>query len=179
MTTLYGLVLTLCLGWKIKGDFPSVSKSVIIFAPHTSYFDGVIGKLYLKEIGIRHKFISKKELFQFPLNYLMHLYGSMPVDHSGNYIFQISEMLSASDQLHIVMSPEGTRRKVNEWKRGFYYIAKRANVPIIIGYLDYQKKEIGILATVDKNLSVNEITDLLSVVYLPVKGKHPEKFMLS
>ena len=75
-----GFILKNLLGWKIIGEFPNIKKSIVIFAPHTSYYDALYGKLFLNEIGINHNFLSKKELFFFPMNIVMRLFGSIPVD---------------------------------------------------------------------------------------------------
>jgi 1-acyl-sn-glycerol-3-phosphate acyltransferase len=138
-----GYILKYLLGWKIKGEFPDVKKSIVIFAPHTSYMDAMYGKLVVIEFGIKYKFLSKKELFFFPMNIAMKLYGSIPVRNfkNNNSIYQVVKLLKNSDSLHIILSPEGTRKKVINWNKGFYYMALRANVPIIICYLDYQKKD--------------------------------------
>lgn len=122
MTTISGYILTIALGWKIMGEFPDFKKSIIIFAPHTSYYDALYGKLYLNEIGIKHTFLSKKELFFFPMNIAMKLFGSIPVQgvNNRNTFYQVIEMFDSSDELHIVISPEGTRAKITHWNKGFF-----------------------------------------------------------
>ena len=174
----YKYILTKVLGWKIKGDFPNLNKSVIIFAPHTSYWDAFFGKLYLKNIGVKHKFLSKKELFKFPLNLLMCTYGSIPVSSGRNFIFQISEIFNSNKEIHIVLSPEGTRKKVTKWKKGFYYMAKEANVPIVVGYIDYKKKEIGIKGVIRDTSNMKETMTEICSIYKNVNAKYPEDFIL-
>jgi 1-acyl-sn-glycerol-3-phosphate acyltransferase len=174
----YKYILTKILGWKINGEFPDIKKSVVIFAPHTSYWDGFFGKLYLKNIGVKHKFLSKKELFKFPLNLLMCTYGSIPVGSGRNFIFQISEIFNSNKEIHIVLSPEGTRKKVTKWKKGFYYIAKKANVPIVVGYIDYKKKEIGIKGVIKNISDMNNTMNVISKMYKNVNAKYPENFIL-
>ena len=176
MNTVYGHFLSKVMGWKITGDFPDFPKSVIIFAPHTSYWDGLIGKLYLKEIGVNHKFLSKESLFVFPLNVLMRWYGSIPVKKTDKYIFQVSDMFDSFNELHIILSPEGTRKKNTVWKRGFYYIARRGNVPIIIGYLDYSKKQIGVLDVIYEFKNIDETMSHISQLYKNIHGKYDDKF---
>ncbi|MCD4693630.1 MAG: 1-acyl-sn-glycerol-3-phosphate acyltransferase [Calditrichales bacterium] len=175
----YKYILTKVLGWKIKGDFPNLNKSVIIFAPHTSYWDAFFGKLYLKNIGVKHKFLSKKELFIFPFHVLMYAYGSIPVSSGRNFILQISEIFNSNKEIHIVLSPEGTRRKVNKWKKGFYYMAKEANVPIVIGYIDYKKKEIGIKGVIHETENIKSVIREINGYYQNVGAKHPERFSLN
>lgn len=176
MTKIYGYVLSNIMGWKIIGDFPDIPKSVIIFAPHTSYFDGLIGKLYMKEIGVCHKFLSKKELFVFPLSFIMQWYGSIPVIRTNKYVFQVSEIIDSYDKIHIILSPEGTRSKNANWKKGFYYIAKRSNVPILIGSIDYLKKEIGILDVLYDYKTVDETMLHISLLYKNSHAKYADKF---
>jgi 1-acyl-sn-glycerol-3-phosphate acyltransferase len=170
-------MLSKIMGWKITGDFPDLPKSVVIFAPHTSYLDGVIGTLYLKELGINHVFLSKESLFVFPLNLLMRWYGSIPVKNTDKYIFQVSDLFDSVKELHIVLSPEGTRKTNHAWKRGFYYIARRGNVPIIVGYLDYSKKQIGILDVIYNYKDINETMFYVTLLYKNMHGKYADKFV--
>ncbi len=174
----YKYILTKVLGWKINGEFPDIKKSVVIFAPHTSYWDAFFGKLYLKNIGVKHKFLSKKELFKFPFHLLMFAYGSIPVSSGRNFIHQISEIYNSNKEFHIVLSPEGTRKKVTKWKKGFYYIAKKANVPIVVGYIDYKKKEIGIKGVIKNISDMNNTMNVISKMYKNVNAKYPENFIL-
>ena len=178
MKFFYKYILTKILGWKINGEFPDIKKSVVIFAPHTSFWDAVFGKLYLKNIGVRHKFLSKKELFKFPLNILMHTYGSIPVSSGRNFILQITEIINSNKEIHIVLSPEGTRRKVTKWKKGFYYMAEAAHVPIVVGYIDYKKKEIGIKEVIRDTSNMKETMTEICNIYKNVNAKYPEDFTL-
>ncbi|MDO9579568.1 MAG: 1-acyl-sn-glycerol-3-phosphate acyltransferase [Bacteroidales bacterium] len=142
MRTISGYILTTVLGWKIRGDFPDIKKGIVIYAPHTSYLDALYGKLYCNELNINHKFLSKKEFFYFPLDIGMKLFGSIPVRNvkNKNAIYQVIEMLNNSKELLVLISPEGTLAKVTRWNKGFYYMATKAHVPIIVGYIDYKKK---------------------------------------
>ena len=173
-------ILTSVLGWKITGEFPDVKKSIIIFAPHTTYYDALYGKIALNGFGIKHTFLSKKELFFFPMNFVMKYYGSIPI-HSiegSNVIYQVVKMLEESQELHIILSPEGTRAKVTKWNKGFYYMAWKAKVPIVVAYIDYKKKEIGIKGVIDNPCDVSTIMHQINTLYKDVTGKHPEKFSL-
>ena len=77
--TIYGYILINLLGWKIKDKFPDIKKSIVIFAPHTSYWDGLYGKLFIMQFDINYKFLSKKEFFKFPMKYFFKAFGSIPV----------------------------------------------------------------------------------------------------
>ncbi len=128
MKTLSGVILTKTLGWRIIGEFPNVKKSIIIFAPHTSYCNAMLGKLFPNEIGIQHIILSKKVFFFFPMNIVMIWYGSIPVRGAkvGNAIYQVVKMLEEAQSLHVILSPEGTLAKVIKWNKGFYYMAWKA-----------------------------------------------------
>ena len=177
MKTLSGKILKI-IGWKVSSNFPDVKKSTTIFAPHTSYWDGFYGKLFLMQFDIDYKFLSKKEFFKFPLNYFFRLYGSIPVSQNKEYIDEVVSLFEKSNSLHIVLSPEGQLAKTNHWKKGFYYMARKANVPIVVGYLDYKKKEIGIKGVIRNISDMNETMNEISKMYENVNAKYPENFIL-
>lgn len=160
------------------GFFPNFKKSVIIFAPHTSYWDAFYGKLLLMQIDIVYKFLSKKEFFKFPLKYFFRLYGSIPVSRNKDYINEIVALFKESERLHIVLSPEGQLAKTDHWKKGFYYMANKADVPIIVGYIDYKKKEIGIKGVIRETSDMKKTISKICEMYKDVNGKYPENFTL-
>ncbi len=166
------------LGWKIKGDFPNLDKSVVIFAPHTSYWDGFYGKLLFMQLNINYKFLSKKEFFKFPLNYLFKAFGSIPVSQNKEYINEVVSIFDKSKNLHIILSPEGQLAKTDHWKKGYYYMAKGANVPIIVGYIDYKKKEAGIKGIIRDTSNMKETMIEVSSLYKDINAKHPKNFIL-
>lgn len=166
------------LGWKVTGIFPNIDKSVIIFAPHTSYWDAFFGKLLLMQTDIKYKFLSKEEFFKFPLKYFFQLYGSIPVSRNKEYVDEIVSLFEQSDNLHIVLSPEGQLAKTDHWKKGFYYMASRANVPIIVGYIDYKKKEIGVKGVIRDTTDLRKTMLEISQMYEGVIGKKPHNFLL-
>ena len=180
MKTISGYIVCEILGWKIKGEFPDKKKSIIIFAPHTSYYDALYGKLCFNELGLNIRFLSKKELFYFPMNIFMKWFGSVPVRGVAgeNAIYKVAGMLQEAESLHIILSPEGAFAKVTKWDKGFYYMACRAKVPIIVGYLDYQKKEIGIKGIIDNLENLNTVMFQINTMYKGVVAKHPENFSL-
>jgi len=176
MKTISGYILVNILGWKIIGDFPDIKKSIVICAPHTSYFDAFYGKLYLNEKGIKYNILSKKELFYFPMNLVMKIIGSIPVTRDKKFISQVVEIFQNKDELHIILCPEGHLRKITRWKKGYYYMAKEAGIPIVVSFIDYRKKEIGIKKIIveldDYDIVRNQVADL----YSDVSGKYPENF---
>jgi len=180
MKTLSGIILTKVFGWRIVGEFPNIKKSIIIFAPHTSYFDAILGKLFLNEIGIKHTILSKKEFFFFPMNIVMRWYGAIPVRgvKGGNAVYQVAKMLREAQSLHVALSPEGALAKVTRWNKGFYYMALLAKVPIVVSYIDYQKKEIGIKGVIDNLENINSVMNRINAMYKDVTAKYPDKFSL-
>lgn len=179
MRTVSGYILTTVLGWKITGEFPQLKKSVVIFAPHTSYYDAFYGKLFLNEIVVKYIILSKKELFFFPMNILMKWYGSVAVGVKGeNAINKIAKILQESQSAHIILSPEGSRKKVIKWNKGFYYMASKAKVPIVVIYLDYKKKEIGIKGVIENLENVNAVMNQVNTMYKDISAMYPDKFSI-
>jgi 1-acyl-sn-glycerol-3-phosphate acyltransferase len=132
-------------GWKISGDFdPNLKKAVIIVAPHTSWVDFFIGLFVRKILHIEINFVGKKELFKPPFGWIFRWLGGAPLDRSGgkNKVEAIASVFSQKDTFRLAMAPEGTRKKVKEWRTGFYYIALKANVPIVPVSFDFKTKTV-------------------------------------
>lgn len=179
MKTISGKILQK-LGWKITGDFAGLKKSVTIFAPHTAHIDAIYGKFGFTELGVKFKFLSKKELFFFPMNLLMKKFGSIAVRgvKGKNAIYQVVELLNNAEELHIVVSPEGWIKRVTNWNKGFYYMALKAKVPIVVSYLDYDKKEMGVKEVIYDVSDFKSVMKQINNIYKDVKGKCPEQFAL-
>lgn len=135
------------LGWQLIGNTnfskDKVKKAVIIAAPHTSWHDFYIGLLLRKITGVKTNFIGKKELFKWPFGYYFRAIGGRPVNRVAreNKVKAIAQLFEKEDEFRLTLAPEGTRKKVEQWKTGFYYIAKAANVPIIMFTLDFKNKQ--------------------------------------
>ncbi len=133
------------LGWKATGfsDFDSVKKAVLIAVPHTSWHDFFIGILLRSAIGIETNYVGKKGLFKFPIGWFFRWLGGAPVERKNNenQVEAIARLFAEKEVFRMTIAPEGTRKKVEEWRTGFYYIAKAANVPIIMFTLDFENKE--------------------------------------
>ena len=133
-------------GLKTEGQFPfELKKSVLVVAPHTHSFDFFLG------LGIRKKmhfefvhFLGKKELFWGIFGFILKQLGGYPVERSknSNQVDQVVKIFNQKERFHIALSPEGTRKKVNRLKSGFYHIAKNANVPIVMVALDFEHKKV-------------------------------------
>lgn len=169
------------MGWKITSVIPpGTKKCVIAVAPHTSYWDFVIGRLAYWVMGIKANFLIKKEAFRFPFKRLLIHMGGVPVDRgrSNNMIEQVVNRFHQSESLFIVITPEGTRKPVKVWKKGFYYIASQAQVPIALGYLDYAKKEGGVGKVIFPNGDMEGQMKEIREFYRSMTPKHPERFYI-
>jgi len=144
---IYNLILINIFGWEIKGNSTlskeKIKKAILIAAPHTHWLDLFLGILIRGSIGFKSNFIAKKELFFFPFNILLRLIGGVPVNRSkkNNTVNEIANIFNNKNEFRISLAPEGTRQKVSKFKTGFYYIAKEANVPIIMITMDYSNKQ--------------------------------------
>lgn len=165
-------------GWTMGPDGGDVPKSVICVAPHTSNLDLTLGKLFYNALGKKSKFLIKKEWFFFPLNIIFKSMGGIPInrDKSSSTTEQIAEEFAKHDTFQIAITPEGTRKRTKEWKKGFYYIALKAKVPIQVAYIDYGKKEIGIKETFYPTGDAEK--DILKIrsMYVGIKGYHEKNF---
>lgn len=169
------------LGWTIEGSFPHYNKMVIIAAPHTSVWDFVNGWLALRYFGLKPKFIIKKEFFFFPLGFFLKKLGGIPIERGNMHNNMVDQMVNHFNQrttFHLVITPEGTRKKTKNWKKGFYLIAQKANVPIIVTKLDYGKKILGPVKEISPHLPYNEVLKLLAEAYSGVEGKKKNQFDL-
>jgi 1-acyl-sn-glycerol-3-phosphate acyltransferase len=133
-------------GWKIEGRFPfEIKKSILVVAPHTHYLDFFLGLAVRKKMKIDFvKFLGKKELFVPPFSWILRALGGYPVDRSknNNTVDQVVDIFNQKKSFHIALSPEGTRKKVSRLKTGFYHIAKKANIPIILVGFDVGAKKV-------------------------------------
>lgn len=176
MKTISKLILKL-IGWKIKQSFqPSFAKYIIIQAPHTSNWDFVLGKLLGYSVGIYPKIFIKESLFFFPLGYLLKHLGGVPVSQSkkNNLVSEMAYQMSVNDKFALVLTPEGTRSYSPKWKKGFYYISKATQVPVVPFFIDYEKKIIGFDDQFELSDDVDADIEKLKIYFSQFKGKNPE-----
>lgn len=169
-------------GWKVIINLPPEGKKfVVMMAPHTSNWDFLIGYFGYMSIGVDAKYLIKKEVFVFPFVRLLKSIGAIPVDRkaSTNVVIQVGEMFKKYDSLYITIAPEGTRSLNRTWKRGFYYIAEHAQVPIAFGFLDYKNKTGGIGGWFITTGNYEEDLKKIETFYFDKEARHPEKFNLS
>ena len=138
-------ILKVC-GWKARGGIPDIPKAVIIAAPHTSNWDGIWALTYKVAVGLDIRFFAKQSLFWFPLGVLLRGLGGIPLDRTRatSAVDQAIAMFNEEETFYFGLSPEGTRSLKDHWKTGFYRIARGADVPVLLGVLDFRNREIGI-----------------------------------
>ncbi len=136
------------LGWTFKGDIPPhIKKGVIVIAPHTSKLDLIFGMAAYRCLkNVRGHYLAKKELFSGPMRFIFENSGGIPVNRyeDKKIIETVSKFFDERETFFLTLAPEGTRSYTKKWKTGFYRIALNADVPIILGYLDFEKKEAGV-----------------------------------
>lgn len=167
-------------GWKLgptKGV--ELKKCVICVAPHTSNWDFFVGKLFYTAIGCTASFLIKKDWFFFPFNLLFKAIGGVPIDRSKrtSVTEQMVNEFEKRDKFQLAITPEGTRKATDDWKKGFYYIALTANVPILIAYLDYKKKEVGIKDVFYPTGDVDNDMETIRSYYKGMQGRNPKNFI--
>jgi 1-acyl-sn-glycerol-3-phosphate acyltransferase len=134
-----------CSGWRVLGAPPDQPQYVLIGAPHTSNWDFPLMLLAVLKVRMDVHWLGKSSLFSGPFSGFMQWLGGIPVDRSksNNLVAQLVENFARRDELVVVIPPEGTRAKVDKWKSGFYYVALGAQVPILLGFVDFSRKQLG------------------------------------
>ena len=163
-------------GWKVVLVGPPGPKAVVIVYPHTSNWDFIVGILARYAIAIPFRFVGKDTLFRWPFGGLFRRLGGIPVNRrqSTGFVGGLIEAFDKADSLYLAIAPEGTRRRIDHWKSGFYRVALAANVPLGLAFIDYSRREVGIEAWL--SLSGNEAEDLAGIRagYSNKRGKKPE-----
>ena len=132
-------------GWRIAGELPNVPKLVAIAAPHSTNWDVVWGLLLKIGLRLQIRFIGKREAYVWPVGALLRNFGGIPIDRSRAHgvVDEMARQFASHDKLWLALAPEGTRKKVDKWKSGFWHIARAAGVPILPAYFHYPEKTIG------------------------------------
>jgi len=175
---LYEFIFFRLMGWKITGSFDeNIKKCVIAVMPHTCNFDFFIGLLVRGIANQQMNFVGKKELFIFPFGYYFRSIGGAPLDRSGgkNLVDAIVDVFNSREIFRLGIAPEGSRKKVTELRTGFYYIALKANVPIVPVAFDFGKKEVKIGNPIYVSGAIDEDMKTYLSFYKGVNGKFPER----
>lgn len=166
-------------GWKYLGEMPpGVSKCVMIAAPHTSNWDLPYTLMVAFALRINIHWMGKESIFKPPFRGLMKWMGGIPVDRSkaNDLVAASVQQLKEASSLILIVPPEGTRSKVTYWKTGFYWIAHGAGVPILLGYLDFAKKEGGIAGAFMPTGDIEKDMVEIKAFYATVTGCKPQNF---
>ena len=155
-------------GWHFDipspGERPELNHCVIIEAPHTSIYDYLVGAACVWKLQLNARFFIKKEFFVFPLRRFLRRYGAVPIDRgnrNNNIVDKAVDEFNRQENITFIITPEGTRKKVSRFKRGFYDIAVQAKVPIVLSYINYSTHHMGIGPTVYPSGNFNE--DMLQI----------------
>ena len=164
-------------GWTPIGGIPPVKKAVVIAAPHTSNWDGFWLLIYRFSFDVKLRLLAKHTLFWWPLGSILRGAGAIPIDRglASSTVQQLVDMFEKEDHFFLALSPEGTRRWTPYWKTGFFQIAAAANVPIVLAFIDYGKKELGIGDQIDPADGIEINLEKIRAFYAPIIPRRPER----
>ena len=178
MKSFYNWLLYKHWGWKAEVTEKHPDKYIICLAPHTSNYDFLIGQLYMRASGMKIHFLMKKEWFLWPLGSLFRSMGGIPVYRAKHTSMTdaLAETAKKEQTFHLCITPEGTRSLNAEWKKGFYFIALKAQIPILLYAVDYERRLINCTKTIIPTGDVETDMRTIKSYYKGYKGKYPEKF---
>ena len=168
------------MGWTAEVTQDHPDKFIICLAPHTSNWDFLIGQLYIHARGMQSNFLMKKEWFFWPLGPLFRRMGGIPVYRQKHTSMtdSMAETARQADNFHLCITPEGTRSKNPDWKKGFYFIALKAGLPILLYGIDYEKRHIRCTKTVIPTGNLDKDMREIKLYFKDFKGKKPENFTI-
>ncbi len=164
-------------GWKLRLVPPPGPKAVVIFYPHTSNWDFPLGILARAASGLPLYWVGKHTLFRGPFGPVFRRLGGLPVDRQGSLgmVDQLRAHFDAHESFFLAIAPEGTRSRVEHWKTGFYQIARAAQVPVGLGFIDHGRREIGIDTWLELSGDVPADLAMIAKAYEGRNGLHPEQ----
>lgn len=176
---IFGFIFHRLLGWREYFDMPIPRKCIACVAPHTSNWDLIIGKLFGGANGIEFRFLIKNTWFFFPMNLVFGMMGGIPVnrDVKTGLVGATAKLFKETDDLIVVVTPEGTRKPNANWKKGFYFIAKEAEIPILLIGLDFKKKLVECTMQMTPGDDVEKDMQAIKEHFSQYTGKKPENFI--
>lgn len=168
------------MGWTAEVTEDHPEKFIICLAPHTSNWDFILGLLYSRAKGMKINFLMKKEWFFWPLGPIFKSLGGIPVyrQKKTSMTDAMAEAAKNADTFRLCITPEGTRSKTEEWKKGFYFIALKARLPILLYGVDYEKKLIRCTKTVIPMGDLERDMREIKLYFKDFKGKKPDNFTI-
>ncbi len=174
----FGRLVLTALGWRLEGAFPDAPRMMIIVAPHTSNWDFLVGLMAKFALRLGCGYIAKDSLFWWPLGVFLRAMGGIAVNRAaaGDVVEDTARAYRARERLALVITPEGTRSRVAQWKSGFHRIARAAGVPIVLAVFDYDRKVVQLgpsfAATEDYERDLAGIQAHITARM----AKHPERY---
>jgi 1-acyl-sn-glycerol-3-phosphate acyltransferase len=164
-------------GWKISGELPDVPRFIVIAYPHTSNWDVPLTLSICLMYRLRIHWMGKSSLFRGPMGPVMKWLGGIPVylHESRGVVQQLINAFDNADELIIFISPEANRAYVENWKTGFYHVAVGAGLPIVLGFLDFARREGGYRGTFMPTGDLDRDLARIKAQYKGIKGKYPEQ----
>lgn len=178
MRSIFARLILALVGWKVGPPPPTLKKYVMIAAPHTTSWDVPLLVLFGWVYNMKINWMMKAEMFRGWRGPFFKKLGGIPIDRSktNNMVQQSINLLTAAEELVMVVPPEGTRSAAKGWRTGFYYIAHGANVPIAMGFLDYKNRIGGFGPLLYPTGDIEKDFEQLRAFYRADMGKYPEKF---
>lgn len=173
-TRWFGRTVLRAGGWTIEGEFADRAHMVVIAAPHSSGWDAVWGLAAKLAMGVDIAFMAKAELFRGPLGWLLRALGGIPINRARAHgsVGQAAASIRGAPRQWFVIAPEGTRRRVEHWKSGFWHIARAAEVPVFCAWFDYPSRTIGLGRLFETSDDLAADMARIREYYRPYIGKH-------
>lgn len=171
-----GAAVLRALGWQMRLAQPVPDRCVIVVYPHTSNWDFVIGLAAKWYFGMHFRFLAKDTLFRWPFGVFLRRWGGLPIDRRSSHgvIGGLAQRFAQETDCKLVITPEGTRAHTETWKSGFYHLARAANVPVGLGFIDYGRRECGIGGYFDLTGDVDADMARIAAFYADRRGRRPE-----
>ncbi len=177
-TRALGRLVLAMAGWRVAGNFPDCGKMVVVVAPHTSNWDTFFGIVLVFALGLDAHWMGKHTLFLGPLGPLMRWLGGIPVDRNRptDRVGQVAAEFERREKLLLAIAPEGTRRKVERWKSGFWRISRAAQIPMVPAWFDFAQREIGIGPVLEASDDYQADLARIMEFFRGVTPRHPERY---
>ena len=176
MASFCGRLVLRLFGWRLVGTVPPISKFVFIGAPHTSNWDLLVMLAAGAALKVRIRWLAKHTVFWGALGWILRALGGFPVDRRVRHdlVEDVVQLFGESDTLRLGIAPEGSRSRRDHWKSGFYYIARGANVPVVVAFLDYATRRCGVGGVIELTGDVSADMDRIRACYGSFQGRYPE-----